>query len=319
MTFHNGAYFDHYQICSHVAQGGTADVYQALDPSTGRTVALKIPLRSTILNPALYEQFLREVEAMRILQHPSVQRGLESGRWESTPFLVTAWIDGQSLRHALQATGPFSLERALVLIHRIGAALQYCHEHGVVHRDLKPENVLLIDQDQPILIDFGLALTPAYPGAGRAAGTPDYMAPEQIEEQCGDHRIDLYALGVLLYELLAGAPPFTGTDSAEVLMLHLYARIPRLDHVRTDLSPQLAAVVATCLQRDPDRRYPDIPTFLRALDHLDQVEVRYLDDLTAPAPKPSFFKTQFGQVAMMLIVFIALTAFLTVAAVTFKH
>lgn len=319
MALQTGDCFGHYEILAHVAQGGIGDVYRARDLVSERIVALKIPMRSVILNPSLYEQFLRECEAMRLLQHPAIQRGIESGRCDSTPFLVTEWIEGESLRHLLKTIQPFPLERALRLTERIADGLDYCHHWRVVHRDLKPDNILIVDGDQPIIVDFGLALTPAYPGAGTTAGTPDYIAPEQIEDHPGDARTDLYALGIILYELLAGQPPFRGQDIEDLLHQHLYAAVPRLDHVRADVSAQLATVIATCMQRDPNRRYADIRIFQYDLTHLDQVEVRSLDRLTAKPPRPPFWKTQFGQVFLLLAAFVVGTALLTLLAVTFKR
>ena len=120
---------------------------------------------------------------------------------------------------------------------------------------------MIKDDNQPVILDFGLALTLARPGPGIVAGTPSYMAPEQIEGHRGDQRIDIYALGTILYEMLAGKPPFVAEDPEDIMNKHLYEAIPRLDQVRPDISLQLATVIAKCLQRDPDQRYFDMQQF----------------------------------------------------------
>ncbi len=319
MTLNTGDRFDHYQLEAHIAQGGTGDVYRALDVLTGCRVALKIPMRSVILEAARYEQFLREIEAMRLLQHPFVQRGIESGHYQQTPFLVTEWVEGQSLRHLIQGSAPFSIERAIVLTHRIAEGLAYCHQQGIVHRDIKPENILIRPDDQPVILDFGLALTPERSGTGRPAGTPDYMAPEQIEGGCADQRIDVYALGTMLYEMLAGEVPFPGSDPEVILKRHLYDALPRLDLTHQQVSAQMMTVIARCLQRDLAQRYSSIQMLIHDIDHLESVETGDLDALTAAAPKPSFLKTQLGQVLVLLTATIVSILLLTALAVALKH
>ena len=319
MNLREGDHFDHYQICAHIAQGGTGDVYRVRDVLSGRQVALKIPKRSVIMDAALYEQFLRELDAMRVLCHPAVQCGLDSGRSHDTPFLVTDWVEGKSLHSLLKEMGSFPVDRAIRLISRIADGLIYCHQLAIVHRDLKPENILIKNDDQPVILDFGLALTPERPGAGKPAGTPDYVAPEQIEGQRGDQRIDIYSLGAVFYEMLAGEPPYVGKDAADVIRMHLHEAVPRLDQVRPGISQELATVVARCLQRVPDQRYSDLQAFIGDLEHLDHVDTQDLNALTAVPPKPPFFKTQAGQVVLMLTAFVVGSTLLTLVAVALKH
>jgi serine/threonine protein kinase len=318
MTLREGDCFDHFQIRAHMAQGGIGDIYGALDVLTGREVALKIPIRATIIDPAQYEFFLREVDAMRILQHPAVQCGIDSGRFDNSPYLVTELVAGKSIGKLIAQNGPFQLNQAVALTRQIVEGLAYCHQQGIIHRDVKPDNILVTDGGQPVIIDFGLALTRGRPGAGKAAGTPYYMAPEQFQGQQGDARTDVYALGITLYEMLVGVVPFTGLDAVEIMSKHLYAAIPRLDKVRPELSPQIATVVAKCLQRDPDQRYSDMHALLNDLDRLDEVNTQELDALTCAPSAPSFFQTQMGQVLLILIAFIVGTASLTLLAVTLK-
>src|SRR5512143_1172712 len=191
-------------------------------------------------------------------------------------------IKGQSLRAIIANSAPLPPDQAVPLVRKIAEGMAYCHEHGVVHRDLKPENILVTDEGQPVIMDFGLALTRSshrvtYANLSATAGTPDYMAPEQIEGQRGDPRTDLYALGTMFYELLAGVLPFSADNSFAVMQLHLNGVAPRLDKIQPAVSPELAASVAKCLQRDPDDRFADLPAFVAALDHPETADLSLLD------------------------------------------
>jgi eukaryotic-like serine/threonine-protein kinase len=176
--------------------------------------------------------------------------------------------------------------------------MAYCHKNEVVHRDLKPENILITADRQPVIMDFGLALTKGshrvtYSNLSATMGTPDYMAPEQIEGQRGDQRTDVYALGTILYEMLAGKTPFTGDSSMAVMAQHLNGTAQRLDRVNTNVSPQLAAIVARCLARNPEDRYGDMNALIDAFDHPEKVDISILDKLnTAKGSSQSFEQMQ---------------------------
>jgi eukaryotic-like serine/threonine-protein kinase len=277
-----GDQFDRFQIRAHLAQGGMADIYRAYDLMNRREVVLKIPDKMLIGDPAQYERFQRELEIINTLHHPAILRGLGSGQYNRIPYLATEFVQGQSLRDLIATAAPLPPDRAVALTRQIAEGLAYCHDHEVVHRDLKPENIIVAADGQPIIMDFGLALTQGgrrvtYANLSATAGTPDYMAPEQIEGRRGDPRTDLYALGTLLYEMLAGHVPFTADNNFAVMQLHLNGVAPRLDRIRADVSPQLAAIVATCLQRQPDDRYADLHAFIAALDHPETADLSVLD------------------------------------------
>src|SRR5262249_37293746 len=209
---------------------------------------------------------------------------------------------------------PLPPAKAVDLIRKIADGVAYCHEHEVIHRDLKPENILIKNDGQPVILDFGLALTKdsrrvTYANLSSTAGTPDYMAPEQIEGQRGDERTEEYAIGTMLYELLSGKTPFTGDNNLAVMAQHLQAPIPRLDNVQPDVSPQLAAVVAKSLQRNPADRYPDLNAFIDALDHLDQVDTSILDKVTGPATSVPYWRSQQAMVlAVTVLIIVAIIA-----------
>jgi serine/threonine-protein kinase len=277
-----GDQFDRFQIREHIAQGGMADIYRAYDLVNRRDVVLKIPDKMMVGDPAQYERFQRELEVLNTLNHPAILHGLGSGQYNRIPYLATELIKGRSLRDMIATSAPLPPDQAVPLMRKIAEGMAYCHDHGVVHRDLKPENILVTDEGQPVIMDFGLALTKGshrvtYANLSATAGTPDYMAPEQIEGQRGDPRTDLYALGTMFYEVLSGTLPFSADNNFAVMQLHLNGVAPRLDKVQPAVSPELAAIVAKCLQRQPDDRYSDLHAFIAALDHPETADLSLLD------------------------------------------
>jgi serine/threonine protein kinase len=309
--------FDHFQIRGHIAQGGMSDIYRAYDLLTGQEVALKIPDKSIIGDPAQYERFQRELEVMRTLDHPAIQKGLGSGRFNNTPYLVTELVGGESMRELIKRSAPLDAAAAVSMTRKIADGLAHCHDHDIIHRDVKPENILIGQDGQPVILDFGLALTKGshrvtYANLSNTAGTPDYMAPEQIEGHRGDRRTDVYALGVVMFELLTGRAPFTGDNHLAVMAQHLKGGLPRLDKVQPGVTPQIAAVVARCLRRDPDDRYADMHALIHDLDNLDQVDTAVLVQVA----KPSFF-SRFRHSPMLAPVSIAILLLLAIIALAF--
>lgn len=292
-----GDQLDQYVIQSHLAQGGMSDIYRARDLMSGRQVVIKIPSSSLIGDPSQYERFRRELQVMGTLRHPAVQRGLGSGRFNRTPYLVTEWIDGHSMRQIVSEQAPMPAEQAVSLVIGIAEGLDYCHRNGVVHRDLKPENILVQENGQPVILDFGIALVEGasritYANLTATSGTPDYMAPEQVEGQRGDERTDIYALGTILFELLTGSPPFSGDSSLAVMAQHLRGNAPRVDSVRADVPPALAAVVARCLQREPENRYRSMRAVVDDLRNLDAVDLAILDEMNTETTMAPFWHSQ---------------------------
>ena len=302
-----GDQFDHYQISAHLAQGGMSDIYRAYDFLSGKEVVLKIPNRAAIGDPAQYERFQRELEVMRTLDHPAIQKGIGSGQYNATPYLVTRMVTGESMRELVRARAPMPPEEAAALVRRIADALAHCHDHDIVHRDVKPENILITPQGDPVILDFGLALTRqayrvTYANLTGAAGTPDYMAPEQIEGQRGDRRTDVYALGTMLFELLAGRLPFEGDNPMAVMALHLQGHAPRLDRLGLDIPPALAATAAWALQRDPDERCPDMHALIAALDEPASVDLGILERASRPVRATPFWRSPFFVSVLMGLV-----------------
>jgi serine/threonine-protein kinase len=300
MMLQIGDQFDHFQVRAHLAQGGMADIYQAYDLMHGREVVIKIPHPTLIGDPAQYERFRRELEVSNTLQHPAIQHGLGSGQFNRIPYLVTEFVQGESMRDLVEKQAPLSQDDAVTLIRKIADGMAYCHEHDVIHRDLKPDNIIVNTAGQPIIMDFGLALIKksrrvTYASLTPTAGTPDYMAPEQVQGQRGDQRTDIYALGIMFYELLTGHVPFEGHAPEVLWARRAQGMIPRLDRERPDSSPQVAAVIARCLLRDPEDRYPDMRALIHDLDHLDDVDIAILDRIEAEPQNLPFWKSSYFQ------------------------
>ena len=320
-----GDQFDRFQILSHLAQGGMSDIYRAYDMLDRKEVILKIPDHTMIGDPAQYERFQREMEVVTSLNHPALLRGLLAGTYNRTPFLATEKVEGQSLRELIQGSAPLPLDQAVALTIKIGEGLAYCHSHGVIHRDLKPENVLITPEGQPVIIDFGLALLVksghrvTYSNLSAAAGTPDYMAPEQIEGQRGDERTDEYALGTILFEMLSGETPFHGDNNLSVMAQHLNGVAPRLDRVKPGVPPAIAAVVARCLARQPDERFRDLPEVIAALNHPETVDLAILDQVDAQEANLPWWKSSYVRALGLGFAVLGLIVILAFALQSLHH
>jgi serine/threonine-protein kinase len=271
-----------YEILDSLGHGGMSDAYKALDQASGQLVVVKIPFLSLIGDPATFSRYEREVEIGKRLRHPNIQHLVDEGRLDDgggvAPFLVLEYVEGISLRSYFRQNLPLVVDEAVRIAVQLADALQYCHGHGVVHRDLKPENILIQPDGTVKLVDFGIALLQ---GARRLTfrrlssevGTPDYMAPEQVQGDRGDARTDVYALGVMLYEMLTGDVPYRGDSALAIMSQHVSTDAPLLRSTRADLPPALEAVVWRALRREPSERYASIADFRHDLTHLDEVAI----------------------------------------------
>ncbi len=281
-TLEAGTQLDSYRIDAPIARSGMASVYRATDLRDNRQVALKIPHPDLEADPVLFDRFQRESDIGEKLSHPKVMR-VYGGEDHSRIYMVMEWCEGRLLRQVLTER-KMEQDRALRIALAILDALEYIHENGVVHRDLKPENIMVDAQDNIKLIDFGIAgdssarrLT--YSGFTASLGTPDYIAPEQVKGKRGDGRTDIYAMGVILYEMLTGKLPFAGPSPLAVMNDRLlnYPIPPRV--ANPAISPELQEVLYRALERDPRNRYAKASNFAWDLQHLDQVGVENRDEL----------------------------------------
>jgi tRNA A-37 threonylcarbamoyl transferase component Bud32 len=266
-----------YRLDAQIGKGGMSTVYRAFDTVLERPVAIKLMHREIASDSDQLERFRREARAVAQLSHPHIVTVIDAGEegwaetesWGATPYIVFEYVDGETLKVLIRRTGPLEITEAIAYAIEIARALGAAHEHHIVHRDVKPQNVLLTAEGTAKITDFGIARTLTEQGLtldGRVLGTTDYVSPEQALGHQVTGQSDIYSLGVVLYEMLTGAIPFTGPSPVAVAMRHVREEIPDVQQRRPEVSAATAAVVDRATAKDLARRYPDIPTLLVDLE-----------------------------------------------------
>jgi serine/threonine protein kinase len=294
-----------YQILAPLGSGGMGEVYRALDSRLGREVAIKVLSASLAGHPDRLARLDREARTVAALNHPNVVTLYSIEELDGVRFLTMELVDGRTLDDAAESGG-MPLEQALQVALAISEALVAAHEKGVVHRDLKPGNVMLTRDGRVKVLDFGLAkptredsgleatqsdtVSRPLSSPGQQLGTIPYMAPEQVRGRAVDTRTDLFAFGIVLYELLTGTRPFTGDNAADVTSAILRDTPPRVMALRPELPPALDALVARCLEKDPKRRFQsareistELRQLVRELEHSGEGATRWSSSASATA------------------------------------
>src|SRR5579863_1409943 len=276
-TLEHGDMLDHYRIDATVARSGMATLYRATDLNKNRQVALKVPHPEMEADTVLVERFKREQEIGQLLDHPGVVKTFNSEQ-RSRLYMVIEWVDGRLLRAILNEEGALPIERAEKIILGICDALDYMHKRGIVHRDLKPENVMVNDRDEIKLIDFGIAMKEdarrlTFANVSSMLGTPDYIAPEQVQGKRGDQRSDMYSLGIMFYEMLTGQVPFSGPNPLAVMNERLVKDPTPPRALNPDIPPEIEEIVFRALEKDPRHRYGSAHEMQWDLEHKEQVGV----------------------------------------------
>jgi serine/threonine-protein kinase len=284
MELESGSPVGRYTVVRPLGQGGMSKVYLAHDDECARDVVLKFPNQDLMGDVGAHERFRREVKIGQLLKHPHIQELHELSYAGSNEFIVFEYVTGNSLRHVLrdrQQRTVDDFDFAVNLGVQVGSALEYAHEHHVAHRDLKPENIIVTPDGTAKVMDFGIALLK---GARRVTwgplstqvGTPDYMAPEQIQGGRGDARTDVYALGIILYEIVAHKVPYAGDNPLAIMNQHVNVKAPPLHKLRKDTPPVLEETIMKAVRLKPQDRWPSMAAMVAALKDPASVDVESL-------------------------------------------
>ena len=291
-----GETLDQYQLLDVIARSGMATVFRARDLDDSRVVALKIPHMQYASDVVFHQRFEREEEIGQRLEHPFVIKVLRP-REKSRLYLAMEFVEGELLRDRIRRERRLPIAAAVDIATKIADALVYLHGHSVVHRDLKPENVMLMPDGGVKLMDFGIALDETlrkmtWAGLSQTMGTPDYMAPEQIKGKRGDARTDVYALGVILYEMLTGELPWSGDNVYAALRAKMQEDPTPPRRIRAEIPPALEEVVLHALEPDPKNRPESALELREALVHPESVVITNRAARQRPKPRyPSWLRT----------------------------
>ena len=292
---------DRYDVIEEIGRGGMATVYRARDRRHERDVAVKV-LHPDLCRAIAAERFLLEIRIEARLQHPHILGIHDSGQVDGCPYYVMPFVAGETLKARLEREGQFPLPDALRITRDVASALAHAHTNGVIHRDVKPQNILL-SSGQAMLADFGIARAMRDVGGsqlterGVAIGTPAYMSPEQAAgDTVIDARSDVYSLACVLYEMLAGEPPFSGRTPQAVIARHLLERVPSLEIVRPGISPGVREAIERALAKSPADRFATVQEFIAALDE------------ASGAPRPRRRRVATAAIALTAAAVLALVA-----------
>jgi serine/threonine-protein kinase len=255
-----------FELGNLIGRGGMGEIYKGIGEN--QIVAIKTLLPELAQDHEILARFQREVQTGKRLKHRHIAEVFNSGMIDNIPYLTMEYIDGQDLRTILKRDGAFDEETTIQIIRDISSALDVAHAEGFVHRDLKPANIMLRENGEPVLMDFGITksveATSALTGTG-AIGTIDYMAPEQImSSRSVDHRADIYALGIVAFEMLTDEKPFNGSV-AQIMFAHIQQPLPSACDINSDIPERIAEAIEKAMSKDPDKRFSSASDFAAAL------------------------------------------------------
>ncbi|HWX45784.1 MAG TPA: Stk1 family PASTA domain-containing Ser/Thr kinase [Solirubrobacteraceae bacterium] len=259
-----------YEVLSRIGTGGMADVYLARDQLLGRQVAVKLLHHRFAEDQEFVERFRREASSAASLSHPNVVAIFDRGEWDGTYYIAMEHLPGRSLKAVVREQGPFDPAAAIEIVIQILTAARFAHRRGVIHRDLKPHNVILDEEGRAKVTDFGIARAGASDMTltGSIMGTAQYLSPEQAQGHAVSAASDIYAVGIVLYELLTGAVPFDGETAVTIALKQVSLAPPPPSALNPVVGPELDAVVLRALAKEPAERFADADEFIAALEHV---------------------------------------------------
>ncbi|NDF43861.1 MAG: serine/threonine protein kinase, partial [Actinobacteria bacterium] len=301
---------ERYELGAMIGTGGMADVYLAQDVRLNRQVAIKILRSDLARDPSFVTRFNKEALSVAALNHPGIVSVYDSGKEDSPsgamPYIVMEYVEGKTLREIVNKGERFALNRAVEITEGILIALQYSHKNGIIHRDIKPGNIMITDNGDVKVMDFGIARALADTGATMTStwnivGTAQYLSPEQATGTQADARSDLYSVGCLLYELLAGRPPFTGDTPVAIAYQHVSAPLIPITELQESLDPALNAFFSIALAKDANERYQSANAMLKDLRKLIKGE-----GITTQIPKQMRKEKSRNRIAALSIALVLL-------------
>jgi serine/threonine-protein kinase len=313
-----------YKIIELLGQGGFSQIYKASGPD-GTLVILKFPEVSLLGDLATYERFRREVSIGQKLNHPAIPRAITFKEGSGCVFLVQEYIEGTSLRTYIRENAPLPLNKVLSLADQLAETIEYLHANGVYHRDLKPENIMIGPDGKIHILDFGSALLEGsrrvtWRWASNTFGTPDYMAPEQIQGKRGDSRTDVYALGMIVYEMLTGTLPFGGDNALSVMNQHLTAIPAPPRTLQPSIPPGVEAVVLKSIRRDAGERYQSASAFRSDLQNFARLDLSQFRLEPEPAAGGLLTNRQIWLRSILIfIAFLVVAALIVMVAYLMHH
>ena len=306
-----GSSLGKYRVVARLGRGGMAEVYKAYQPGLDRYVGIKVLHAHLVDDPDFIGRFEREALAIGKLRHPNIVQAVDFDRDGEIYFMAMEFIDGPTLKDEMKArraaNQPFSLEEVSRIFTALCSAIDYAHSRGMVHRDIKPANVMINDEGQVVLTDFGIARimgATQYTQTGALSGTPAYMSPEQGQGERGDERSDIYSLGVMLYEMVTGAVPYDADTPFAVIMKHISEPLPLPTSVDPNIPNNVEAVIVKAMEKSADDRYQTAGEMARAMR--DAVGLSADDNLrmtplviVAPPPKIQQIEHDTGPISSM--------------------
>lgn len=291
--------FGHYRIIQELGKGGMGAVYKAEDVRLQRFVALKIPSLA-LDDQSILMRFEREARAAAQINHRNVCSVFDIGKVNGQPYLTMNYIDGKSLAKLIKEDAPLEVQRAVRILHQVAAGMAAAHKCGIIHRDLKPENIMIDEEGEPVIMDFGLALsinanTARMTQTGAIMGTPLYMSPEQVNDSSSVTEVsDIFALGIILFQTLTGKVPYKARSIPSLLHAILNEECPRPSSLVPHIPAPLDAIVLRCTQKRPAARYQSMTAVKEALSEFLQVDTptvtlkkTKIGGMAAPPTSPS--------------------------------